>query len=599
MQDSQTHEIVDDITNTSARASPDGEQRPGCKTIYAMLHEINQNCIAVNLLPNIILREIFLIYAAEYSDVEHRNVLYIFPWAVLSEVCLHWRRVAIATPGLWTRIVIPSPPLGVAASLLRSLDHPLDVIFYSPPRREGLVYPTATLTLLFREMGRIRTLIVDQVTPQMCTALKRSSPAKQLETFTGLQAGSCALLRQLPGSFSALKTLEFAVATRDVWAIISSGKLKAQIEKLIVYDVERGTTLDEILKSLAKFEQCLTCLYLCFDDLPSDSSAVANVVPLRKLEILQVHGPLKVTANLLAKIELPAFTKIYSTRRLSRAERLFGPLMEESRLPHKLCRAFPDHLSPHDNPILLLDITPLGPGKILVAGWTLDPSTSGSPYPQMMCDPVTAAATPGFKFSVELPAWSTTIDDLVSQIPLERVRTLRLLNLGFGFSESFRASLVRFVRTALPDLRTLEVSDIWFAWIFDMLFHDESDASSPGGGDNSGAIGGSYRVPLPRLETLRLVNFPGLRGCPNLTLDHGCYGCAHILALVLRGRCHRGCPLRKLELFASATDSGELATVGMSEEEVRELMRWVVPVEQERAMMSAWMEELGAVDVEG
>ncbi|KAI0313886.1 hypothetical protein OF83DRAFT_1175263 [Amylostereum chailletii] len=77
----------------------------------------------VSNLPIQILVDIF----ARLPSKPHRNVRRHLPLVVVSHVCRYWRRIALGTPGLWTRIPLTHGPEWAAEALKRSKPFPINL----------------------------------------------------------------------------------------------------------------------------------------------------------------------------------------------------------------------------------------------------------------------------------------------------------------------------------------------------------------------------------------------------------------------------------------------------------------------------------------
>ncbi|KAF5325128.1 hypothetical protein D9619_010039 [Psilocybe cf. subviscida] len=121
----------------------------------------------VSKLPNEILQHIFLVW----RDLAHFDPK---DWYQVTHIYQHWRRVAIGSPLLWTRLYATPPGL-TQLMLERSQSAPLEVELYMTSKSKHAI---RVMPIILRELKRIRTLTLYRM------------PVSILDTIYDILAGS-------------------------------------------------------------------------------------------------------------------------------------------------------------------------------------------------------------------------------------------------------------------------------------------------------------------------------------------------------------------------------------------------------------------------
>lgn len=112
----------------------------------------------ISKLPPELLSEIFIHVASDRAQVHERAPLYhpYWTWISVLQVCTHWRAVAIASPRLWSRIVVTMHPEWMKEVLQRSRSAPLFVSAHTDSRPGGR--KSQSLKVVMESLARIRDL---------------------------------------------------------------------------------------------------------------------------------------------------------------------------------------------------------------------------------------------------------------------------------------------------------------------------------------------------------------------------------------------------------------------------------------------------------
>ena len=136
-------------------------------------------------LPPELLSNVFTLLAAQNYEVRHANAMYSIDtnqtnsWIRVAHVCRYWRATALATPRLWSYIVVTTER-AVGELLLRSKRAPLHVIASVPSHEDER---QRAVREVMAEFSRIRALHLTGSSQALCDLFhKVSVPASMLES---------------------------------------------------------------------------------------------------------------------------------------------------------------------------------------------------------------------------------------------------------------------------------------------------------------------------------------------------------------------------------------------------------------------------------
>ncbi|KIP05883.1 hypothetical protein PHLGIDRAFT_119441 [Phlebiopsis gigantea 11061_1 CR5-6] len=473
-------------------------------TVYRMLADGNDT-VPVGRLPDAVLHRVFWFLTGSPPGWHHRTPCRL-GWLAVSHVCFRWRRLALASPDLWTHVFLPTHPDAVKATLIRSHDRPLNVTFAfidTPQSLWPAHYPPETIRLVFQNMHRVKALAMLQFVPAL-QACMDSLPAHadQLSAFYGATPHTTLFLSRLTG-MSALRVVELNSVPVSFWKHCGAWPL---LQKLRVESVARGTAMADILGGLCSLRSLLLLHLPCSFLVPRGSTTYPTPA-LHRLHAIELVGDLDNAASLLAHLRLGPFTRLFVDPR--------GTVQLTDNLSEtmgKLCVVLTGLINNSVPPVLSLQLQNTGHNHFSLSGWTNDQLADGAAW---------QGSTHGLKFGLRMPALAPSIHELIVNLPLARVRSVRIADVNFA-DLGFLGGLVGLLREgSLRNIRALEVCDVNFAWFDGVLLFD--------------AEGGRARCPLQKLKTL-------------VVISESQEGCIHVLCVALQARQSVGMPLPEVKL---------------------------------------------------
>lgn len=140
----------------------------------------------VSLVPDDVLHEIFLLLAASARLIENESLRDDTSWLAISHVCRYWRSFALASPQLWTFIIVDedSSTAMIREFLKRSKDSLLHITIVGRSGRHNAEGLLRTVQALSVHAHRFVTFHASHLQPLEMTAVLAhiSSPAPVLQT---------------------------------------------------------------------------------------------------------------------------------------------------------------------------------------------------------------------------------------------------------------------------------------------------------------------------------------------------------------------------------------------------------------------------------
>lgn len=181
----------------------------------------------INWLPQELLTQIFLVFAK--SDIEGSQ----YPPIILSHVCAKWRIIALATPNLWSRIILRGSKGAemTQAFLSRSRDAPLELDFAPLPD----TLPTA-------ECYQVHDFF-DKVSPHFIRCKNLSFQCKIARPIVFIVP----FLEDFFNTFPRLQRLELSISTPNPSFIENSSLLQGRVHDKLLQNAPSISTLRHLV----------------------------------------------------------------------------------------------------------------------------------------------------------------------------------------------------------------------------------------------------------------------------------------------------------------------------------------------------------------
>ncbi|EIN05804.1 hypothetical protein PUNSTDRAFT_137290 [Punctularia strigosozonata HHB-11173 SS5] len=287
-----------------ARAAKDRVSRLLVQENLLKLHRQRNYMAPINLLPDALLRRIFLLV---------RNPEYIH-WIKVSQVCYHWRVTALSDHTLWSRLILSQP----AASLeFMRRAHFTPLHLYVPDewrsRKALAVAKTALLEALEKGVHgsppRLASVRVDGRTSesdQLCRLV--SQHASELLSYD-VSWPSVALLQVILPKLKVLKVSAAPSLSWDSELMRSLSNLRVLVIEVDIYKVPISGDLEDVVAVLERNQQ-LEHLDLCrtlppWKEVPASQTSESPITlpHLRSLSIFEYD--VRSVVFLLRRLQLP------------------------------------------------------------------------------------------------------------------------------------------------------------------------------------------------------------------------------------------------------------------------------------------------------